>query len=206
MNSNSDIETDITNQDITINTSAMKYMLAKLELVNSELSDETNRNIASHITGRIKSDVSIKNKLKRKRLSCSADNIQQHINDIVGVRAVCFFVDDLYTFGEKLAHHPDITVIKTKDYIKQPKKSGYRSLHLICELELPYHSKTKKIKIEVQLRTNAMDYWAELDHQLHYKKDNDKSEQISQKLKLYADEIENIDKKMMKLRDKINML
>lgn len=197
---------DTIDSEKAVNTAAMKYMLAKLELVNSELSEELNRNVASHITGRIKNEQSIRSKLLRKKLALSAENIKSHINDIVGVRAVCFFVDDLYKFGQKIANHPDITVIKIKDYITQPKSSGYRSLHLICELLLPYHSSTEKIKIEIQLRTNAMDYWAELDNQLHYKKDNEKSEQVSQKLKAYADEIEDIDKKMMRLRDKINRL
>lgn len=181
-------------------------MLAKLELINSELSEELNRKVSSSILGRIKSKESICNKLIKKKLEITPENIQNRINDLIGARMICFFVDDLYKVQERLDKHQDITIIKVKDYIKQPKKSGYRSLHLICKLRLPYHDHMEEFKIELQLRTNAMDYWAQLDYQLHYKKDHKKSEKIEEKLKDYANEIEAVDKKMMQLRDKIDDL
>ena len=196
----------ISNEDLTKSEAALKYMTAKLELINSELSEELNRKVASSTSGRVKSLDSILNKLKRKKVAATPENVQKKINDLIGVRMICFFVDDLYKVKERLEKHKDITIVKVKDYVKQPKKSGYRSLHLICKLIIPFHEKEEEIKIEIQLRTNAMDYWAQLDYQLQYKKETSKSEQMEQKLKVYANEIEAIDKKMMKLRDKIDEL
>lgn len=196
----------ISSEDTVKYDAAMKYMLAKLALINTGLSYELGRKATSSITGRVKNTDSIKNKLKRKELDITRKNVQERIKDIVGVRAVCFYIDDLYKFQEKLNSHSDIAILKVKDYIKNPKSSGYRSLHLICRLSMPFADRTHQINVEIQLRTNAMDYWAALDYHLRYKKENENSCKVCKNLKTYADEIAAIDKKMMKLRNKISKL
>ncbi|MDO5557972.1 MAG: GTP pyrophosphokinase [Oscillospiraceae bacterium] len=206
MQDNNKNEILITDEDALKYEAAMRYMLAKLDLINTGLSDELGRKAASNISGRVKSIESIKNKLRRKNRKITGKNVHDVIKDIAGVRAVCFFVDDLYKFHEQLTYHSDITILKVKDYIKKPKKSGYRSLHLICRLDMPFAGQMLHTTVEIQLRTNAMDYWAELDNQLRYKKENESSTQIGKKLKSYADEISSIDKKMMKLRNRISQL
>lgn len=132
--------------------------------------------------------------------------MEEHVNDVVGVRAVCTYTDDLYQIGEMLCAQRDMRLVKRKDYIKNPKKSGYRSLHLIFQVPVSLQEEVRWMKIEVQLRTGAMDYWAGLDYQLQYKKENREAKNISRELKEYANAIEQIDSKVLELRKRIEAI
>lgn len=132
--------------------------------------------------------------------------MEQHVSDVVGVRAVCTYTDDLYRIGEMLCAQRDMRLLKKKDYIRNPKKSGYRSLHLIFQVPVSFQEEVRWIRIEVQLRTGAMDYWAGLDYQLQYKKENREAKNISRELKEYANAIEQIDSKVLELRKRIEAI
>ena len=141
----------------------ISLMNAKLEMINAELSMRCGRKVIHSYSSRIKSYDSIAAKLKKKGLSESVRAMEEHVNDMVGVRAVCTYTDDLYRIGEMLCAQRDLRLLKKKDYIKSPKKSGYRSLHLIFQVPVSFQDEVRWIKIEVQLRTGAMDYWAGLE-------------------------------------------
>lgn len=179
---------------------------AKLQIINAELSMKYNRNVINSKSSRIKSYKSIAAKLKRKGLPEDIPLVLEKINDIVGVRAVCTYMDDLYEIAKMLYAQKDMRVCREKDYIRHPKKSGYRSLHLIIEVPICFQGGIQWIKIEVQLRTTAMDYWAELDYQLQYKKEHKAARQIGEVLRQYSAEIEELDRKVLKLRKQIEAI
>ena len=187
------------------NQIALQTVMNKLQLINKELSVREGRILIHNISGRIKELNSIKAKLRKKGCEENYETALEVINDIIGARAVCYYMDDLYLVADVLNTHKDMEIIKIKNYMEHPKKTGYRSLHLIVKLMIPYGGKQEMVKVEIQLRTFAMDYWAVLDHQLRYKKENtdNDSEKIEKELMDYADSLESIDKKMMKLRNKI---
>ena len=150
---------------------AMMEIETKLNVLNEEFSLQYDRNPINDIKTRLKNPMSIKDKLDRKHLSVTIDNIEKNLNDIAGVRVVCAFPDDVYMLADALLKQDDIKLIEKKDYIKNPKPNGYRSLHLIVSVPI-FLAKTKRqMKVEIQLRTIAMDSWASLEHQLKYKKD-----------------------------------
>ena len=184
----------------------ISLMNAKLEMINAELSMRCGRKVIHSYSSRIKSYDSIAAKLKKKGLSESVRAMEEHVNDMVGVRAVCTYTDDLYRIGEMLCAQRDLRLLKKKDYIKSPKKSGYRSLHLIFQVPVSFQDEVRWIKIEVQRRTGAMDYWAGLDYQLQYKKENRGAKNISRELKAYANAIEQIDSKVLELRKRIEAI
>ena len=183
----------------------ISLMNAKLEMINAELSMRCGRKVIHSYSSRIKSYDSIAAKLRKKGLSESVRAMEEHVNDMVGVRAVCTYTDDLYRIGEMLCAQRDLHR-SGKDYIKSPKKSGYRSLHLIFQVPVSFQDEVRWIKIEVQLRTGAMDYWAGLDYQLQYKKENRGAKNISRELKAYANAIEQIDSKVLELRKRIEAI
>ncbi len=185
------------------NKIVLKILLNKLDTINTELSMKEGRMLVHNTSGRIKEVESIRAKLKRKGFDEDYESAVEKVNDIIGVRAVCFYMDDLYKVADTLSLHEDIEILKVKNYMEHPKKSGYRSLHLIIKIKISLWEKQETVKAEVQLRTFAMNYWALLDHQLRYKKDNAKSDKVEKELEEYAASLEDIDKKMMKIRDKI---
>ncbi|MCI8495067.1 MAG: GTP pyrophosphokinase [Lachnospiraceae bacterium] len=178
----------------------ISLMNAKLQIINAELGMRFGRKVIHNMSSRIKSYDSIAGKLKRKGLPETIESVSEHINDMVGVRAVCTYTDDLYQIAEMLCAQKDMRLLKEKDYIKKPKKSGYRSMHLIFRVPISFQSEVHWIKIEVQLRTSAMDYWAGLDYQLQYKKENREAKNIGRELKEYANAIQQIDSKVLELR------
>ncbi len=178
----------------------ISLMNAKLQIINAELGMRFGRKVIHSMSSRIKSYDSIAGKLKRKGLSESVLAVREHINDLVGIRAVCTYTDDLYQIAEMLCAQKDMKLLKKKDYIKKPKKSGYRSLHLIFLVPISFQAEVYWIKIEMQLRTAAMDYWAGLDYQLQYKKENREAKNIGKELKEYANAIQQIDSKVLELR------
>ncbi len=183
--------------------SAKKLVMTRLEILNEELSLESGRKIVHHISGRIKTSESLKTKLKKKGYNVSPEEAVELINDIVGVRAVCLFEDDLYRILDALLFSQEIRIVKIKDYIQNPKNSGYRSLHVIVKIPIMFSKKQQWVTVEIQLRTTAMDYWAELDYQFRYKKAEKKADVIGEELKNYSFLIEELDQKMMTLRNQI---
>lgn len=190
---------------------ALREVETKFQVLNDEFKLNYDRNPIESIQSRIKSVRSIMGKLERKNISIdSADiestvaQIENEINDIAGIRVICAFPDDIYKIAEQLISQDDITLIRKKDYILEPKPNGYRSLHLIVEVPVFFSSGKRAMKVEVQLRTMAMDFWASLDHRLKYKKDVAEHEYIAEELKKCAEIITATDYKMQQLRKLID--
>lgn len=194
------------NQLMMMYSCGIREVTTKLEILNDDLKARYQRNPIHSIKSRIKSPVSIAKKLKKKAIPVCVESIQDNLNDVAGVRVICSFIDDIYTITEMLTSQTDITLVKLKDYIEQPKSNGYRSLHLIIEVPVFFADRMRPMRVEVQIRTIAMDYWASLDHQLRYKKD-DLDEQVrvemERKLKHCADVISETDMEMLDIRKNI---
>ncbi len=185
----------------------MKYECAlmeietKLKVLNTEFALQHNRNPFESIKSRLKQPISIIDKMRKKGLPITIDNIENTLTDIAGIRVICSFPEDIYTLADLLTDQDDINVVCVKDYIRNPKPNGYRSLHLIVEIPIFLSKEKKYMKVEVQFRTIAMDFWASLDHKLKYKKDNLKHpEIIAQELKKCADMSTAMDYKMQEIR------
>ena len=185
------------------NEYAISLLMFKLKMINIELEQKYARAVVRNIDSRIKSYDSILKKLQRKGYDISCAAAVEKLNDIAGIRAVCFFVDDVYEIAELLKQQGDLKLLKIKDYIKEPKKNGYRSLHLIMQVPFFEEEKCTYIKIEVQLRTAIMDSWAELDNQLCYKKDFLNTAYVEEELKEYSALVVKMDKQMLHLRRQI---
>lgn len=185
---------------------AMLEVQTKFEVFDQELSLYGDRNPIETISCRIKRPVSIVEKLKRKGLEISIENIQKNIYDIAGIRVICAFPDDIYTLADKICSQDDIRLFKKKDYIKNPKENGYRSLHLILEIPVFFAEEKKWMPVEVQFRTIAMDFWASIEHKLRYKKNLSASvsAKISEDLRQCAEEIHGIDLRMQSVNGKID--
>lgn len=185
---------------------AVSILTAKIQLADAELSLKLGRNVLVHTSGRIKTVESILAKCRKKGYEPTYETAMERINDIIGVRAVCSFEDDVYRMAEILCTHKDLKIIKMKDYIKNPKSSGYRSLHLIVELPIYFRGKAQWVRAELQLRTPAMDFWAGVDHQLRYKKGKKEAILIGEELKQYSQVIAQLDQKMVELRERIDAI
>lgn len=184
---------------------ALMEIETKLKVLNNEFAMQHNRNPFESIKCRLKKPMSIVGKMKKKGLDITIDNIVENLTDIAGVRVICSFPEDIYAVSELLTKQDDIKVVQVKDYIRNPKSNGYRSLHLIIEVPIFLSKQKKYMKVEVQFRTIAMDFWASLDHKLKYKKDNLKHpEIIAQELKKCADTITAMDYKMQEIRNMLD--
>lgn len=184
----------------------VREVRTKLEVLNDEFSVEYKRNPISFIKTRIKKPESILRKLNKLGYDFTAENIQEHLNDVAGIRVVCAFIDDIYTIAELLSSQDDITVIQIKDYIKNPKPNGYRSYHMIVEIPVFFSKGKTPMRAEIQIRTIGMDFWASLEHQLRYKKDlgsNEQYELISRKLSECAHAITATDNQMQDIKNLI---
>lgn len=187
----------------------MRYQCAilevqtKLQVLNNDMSVRYSRNPIEFIKTRIKSPESIAEKLVRKGLDISIESMVNNLNDVAGIRVICSFIDDIYEIAKMLERQSDITVLEIKDYIKNPKDNGYRSYHMIIEIPVFFSDKPMNMRVEVQIRTIAMDFWASLEHDLKYKKNLDWSTEISRELKECAENINFTDRKMMAIRNSI---
>lgn len=179
---------------------AMMEIETKFNVLNEECSLTFDRNPISSIKSRLKSPFSIQEKLTRKNLPLSFNAIEENINDVAGVRVICSFPNDVYTLAEALLKQDDITLIKRKDYIANPKSSGYRSLHLIVAVPIFLSEGKRMMKVEIQLRTIAMDFWASLEHQLRYKKDLPFTDEMAAELYECARSSAELDQRMDTLR------
>ena len=185
-------------------TCAIREVKTKLEVLNDELSVKNQRNPIEMIKSRVKKPVSIVEKLQRRGFEVSLDSMEKNLDDVAGIRIICSFVDDIYEVADMLVRQDDVTVIMVKDYIKNPKPNGYRSYHMIIEIPVFFSDSKKPIRVEVQIRTIAMDFWASLDHQLKYKKSFiDDNGEISEELRKCANVIAETDQKMLAIRKRI---
>ena len=185
---------------------AIREVQTKLEVLDDEFSVEYKRNPISFIKTRVKKPESIYRKLQKLGYEFSAENIQEQLNDVAGIRVVCAFIDDIYTVADLLASQDDIKILKIKDYIKNPKPNGYRSYHMIVEVPVFFSRGKTPMRAEIQIRTNGMDFWATLEHQLRYKKGIEEMEgydQISAELLESAHAMIEMDNEMQHIKDMI---
>ncbi len=180
---------------------AMMEVETKLNVLNEEFSLRYDRNPISGIKTRLKKLPSIREKLERQGHPLTLESIEQHLNDVAGVRVICSFPEDVYMLAKALLGQDDVTLIRKKDYIANPKPNGYRSLHLIVAVPIFLAHEKRIMRVEIQLRTIAMDFWASLEHQLRYKKDFMFTEEMAKDLKFCAELSAELDRRMDALRE-----
>lgn len=190
-----DITSEKYNKLIFLYNSALKIVNTKLEILKEELREFYDYSPIEDITSRIKKPENILEKLNRKDYAPTYANLVNHLNDVAGVRIICNFKDDVYRIVELIESFQDIRIIKKKDFIKNPKKSGYRSIHLVTEVPINFSKGIIFVKVEIQVRTLGMNFWAVLEHKLNYKK-NKLTEKDKKALVKYANMINNIDDKL----------
>ncbi len=183
--------------------SALKEVTTKLEILNDEFKHVHKYDPIEYIKSRIKTPESIVKKLRRHGLEINVDNMINHINDIAGVRIVCSFTSDIYKIAEMIGKQNDLTVISVKDYIRAPKASGYKSFHMLVSVPIFIGEKVVDTKVEVQIRTIGMDFWASLEHKIYYKFEGHAPEHISRELRDCATIVAMMDAKMLQLNDEI---
>ena len=184
---------------------AIMEVETKFRVLNHELSLEYDNNPIESIKTRVKSYDSILKKTRRKNIPLNLQAIEENLKDIAGVRVICSFPDDIYKLAESFLKQDDITLIERKDYIKNPKPSGYRSLHLIVQVPIFLQNEKKMVNVEVQFRTIAMDFWASLDHKMRYKKElsDEEVEILQEELYDCAEQSAALDERMQRIRDRI---
>lgn len=179
--------------------SAIREVKTKLEILDSEFRTKYAYNPIHHIEDRLKSPDSILEKIQRKGISFTVESIRENINDFAGVRVICNYIDDIYTVADLLTAQDDVTLLKRKDYIRNPKPNGYRSLHLVIETPVYLSDKKELVHVEVQIRTIAMDFWASLEHELKYKAETEVSAELADQLKECAETIAATDRQMQQI-------
>ncbi len=183
---------------------AIKEVTTKFDILNDDMAARYKRNPIEVVKSRVKNPESIVKKLIKRKLPVTLNSVSENLNDVAGVRVICSFVDDIYKVREIFLKQDDVTLIEEKDYIKNPKPNGYRSFHMIVEIPVYFADKKVPIRVEVQFRTIAMDFWASLEHQMKYKKEIANEDEVIQKLKECADVIAKTDLKMQEINDMIN--
>jgi len=194
------------NATLLIYRSAIKEVKTKLDILDDELKIRRKRNPIEYMKSRVKTPGSIMDKLQRKGLDMSTDSAKKNLNDIAGIRVICSFVGDIYDIAEMLKRQDDIKLIEEKDYIKNPKSNGYRSLHLVVEVPIFFSDHVEPVRVEVQIRTIAMDFWASLEHKLYYKTSGESPLHITNDLKECADVIASTDMRMQDIQREVEKL
>lgn len=184
----------------------IREIKTKLDILSDESHLSGKPSPIDSIKSRIKTPRSIINKLKRRGYPISLQSMMENLNDIGGIRVICPFIEDIYTVADMLIRQDDLTLIERKDYIQNPKPNGYRSLHLILQVPIFLSDRTQPVRIELQLRTIAMDFWASLEHQLRYKADVEVPAHISDDLKACADVIAATDEEMQRIAKELHVL
>ena len=205
------VELDFSNQEqaktweelILLPNSALKEIGTKLEILNDEFQHIHQYNPIEHIKSRIKSPESIVRKLKKKGYDSSLENMVKYVNDIAGIRIICSFTSDIYRIANMLRKQNDIKVLSVKDYIESPKESGYKSYHMLVSIPIYLSDSVVDTKVEIQIRTIAMDFWASLEHKMNYMFDSDAPEEIRRELFECAMMVEQLDDRMLIINDKI---
>ena len=183
--------------------SALKEVGTKLEILNDEFVHIHNYNPIEYIKSRIKTPESIVKKLKKGGYESTIENMVTYVKDIAGIRIVCSFTSDIYKLAEMIGRQNDLTVISVKDYMKHPKESGYKSYHMIVSVPIFLSNRVVDTKVEIQIRTIAMDFWASLEHKIYYKFEGNAPEYISRDLRECAEIVSNLDAKMLSLNQAI---
>lgn len=183
----------------------IRQLRAKLDILNQEFQNCYDRNPIESIQSRIKSPESIMKKMEKRGLPLTVSSMMNHIHDIAGVRVICPFISDVYQVARMLISQTDIELVLIKDYIHEPKPNGYRSLHLLIMADVFFSDKKRKVPVEVQLRTIAMNFWASLEHQLRYKKNRIFTEEMQQELLECAQIIADADGRMQKLAENLQV-
>ncbi len=186
-----------------IYSAALRQIETRMEVLNEEFQHVHQYNPIEHIKARIKTPESIVKKLKRHGYESTIDNMVQHINDIAGIRIICSFTSDIYRIAEMITEQRDINIVAIKDYITFPKASGYKSYHMIVTVPVYLSDRTIDTKVEIQIRTVAMDFWASLEHKIHYKFEGDAPEHIKSELIECAKMVSDLDARMLSLNEEI---
>ncbi|MEG6616765.1 GTP pyrophosphokinase family protein [Peptococcaceae bacterium 1198_IL3148] len=182
---------------------AIDEVRTKLNILNEEFQIGHDYNPIEHIKTRLKKPSSIIKKLEKKHKEVTYENARQHVRDIAGVRVICSFITDIHKVLEMICSQDDVKVIQIKDYVKNPKPSGYQSIHAIIEIPVYLSSGPQRVKVEVQIRTIAMEFWASLEHKIYYKYQKEIPASTKQRLKETADIVFALDSKMLALREEI---
>jgi putative GTP pyrophosphokinase len=181
----------------------MKEVQTKFDVLNTEFKVRNQRNPISSVTTRLKSTASITEKLNRRGLPVTLESVEKNLNDVAGVRVICAFPEDVQMIEEALMKQDDLVLVQRKDYITKPKSNGYRSLHLIVEVPIHLAKEKRRMKVEIQLRTIAMDFWASLEHQIRYKKNVGEEEWLLRELHECADISAQLDHRMNEIRRRL---
>lgn len=184
---------------------ALREINTKLETLNNEFKLQHQYNPIEHMTSRLKSPESIAKKLRRGGRELTVENIVRYINDVAGIRIICSYTTDIYRIARLIAAQEDITVLKIKDYIEHPKPNGYKSYHMIISVPVFLMENVINAKVEIQIRTIAMDFWASLEHKMYYKFEGNAPEHIQRELKECADLVAFLDQKMLAINEEIRM-
>ena len=179
-------------------------IMARLDIIRKYKIVHNDRDPIEYITSRVKTEESMKEKLKRKKLPINLETALTKIYDAAGIRIICAYIDDVYTVVKMLKKFKDLKILKEKDYIKNPKSNGYRSYHIVFQVPLDIAGELHPVNIEIQIRTIAMDFWASLEHEMKYKKNIKDPKMIVEELKRCADEIATTDINMQAIRNMIN--
>lgn len=187
-------------------SSALKEIGTKLEILNDEFQHVHKYNPIEHIKSRIKTPERIVKKLKKHGYESTIENMVRYVNDIAGVRIICSFTTDVYRIAQMLERQRDLNIIDVKDYIKYPKSSGYKSYHMIVSVPIYFSERRVEAKVEIQIRTVAMDFWASLEHKINYKFDVNVPDHIKDELFECAKMVSELDEKMLSLNEEVKAL
>ena len=199
-----DSEVESWEEVILIYRSALKQIATKLEILNDEFQHVHRYNPIEHIKSRLKTSESIVKKLRRQGHESTIHNMVQYVNDIAGIRVICSFTSDIYRIAEMITNQGDIKVISVKDYLVNPKPSGYKRYHMLVSVPVYLSDRIVDTKVEIQIRTVAMDFWASLEHKIHYKFEGKVPEGIENELIECAKMISDLDAKMLLLNDEVS--
>ncbi len=201
-----DSDVDSWKEVILMYNSALKQISTKLEILNDEFQHVHRYNPIEHIKSRIKTSESIVKKLKRNGYESTIENMIKYVNDIAGIRVICSFTSDIYEIADMISNQRDIKVISVKDYIVKPKSSGYKSYHMLVTVPVYLSDRIVDTKVEIQIRTVAMDFWASLEHKIHYKFEGNAPSHIKEELVECARMVSELDARMLSLNEEVQQI